>query len=65
MRMVYEKRIMTGCYSFEVLSGLHSADQSTDNIQSAQRREKKQKHQQWHLHRIQFVFVKGFIEQHC
>jgi hypothetical protein len=40
MRRVYEKRIMSGCYSFEVLIGMHSADRSTDNNQSAQRREK-------------------------
>jgi hypothetical protein len=25
---------------------------------------KKQKHQQWQPYRIQFVFVKGFMEQH-
>jgi hypothetical protein len=55
---------MTGCYYFEVVIGLRSADRSTDNNQSAQRHKKKQKHQQWHPHRIQFVFVKGFIEQH-
>jgi hypothetical protein len=55
---------MSGCYYFEVLIGLHRSDQSADNNKSAQRREKKQKHQQWYPHRIQFVFVKGFIEQH-
>jgi hypothetical protein len=45
MWRVYKKCIMTGCYSFEVLIGLQGADLSTDNNQSAQRREKKQKHQ--------------------
>jgi hypothetical protein len=40
MRRVYQKRFITGCYSFEVLIGMHSADRSTDNNQSAQRREK-------------------------
>jgi hypothetical protein len=40
MRRVYQKRFITCCYSFEVLSGMHSADRSTDNNQSAQRREK-------------------------
>jgi hypothetical protein len=64
MQRVYEKRIMSGCYSFEVLIGMHSADQSKDNNQSTQRSDKKQKHQQWHPTRIQFVFVNGFIEQH-
>jgi hypothetical protein len=64
MRRVDEKRIMYGCYSFEVLIGMYSADRSTDNNQSAQRRERKKKHQQWHANRIQFVFVNGFIEQH-
>jgi hypothetical protein len=43
MRRVYEKRIMSGCYYFEVLIDLHSADRSTDNNQSAQRREEKTK----------------------
>jgi hypothetical protein len=56
--------IKSGCYSFEVLIGMHSADRTTDNNKSAQRCEKKQKHQQWHPHRKQFVFVNGFIEQH-
>jgi hypothetical protein len=49
---------------FEVLIGMHSADRSTDKNKSAQRREKQQKHQQWHPNRIQFVFVNGFKEQH-
>jgi hypothetical protein len=40
MRRVYQKRFITGRYSFEVLIGMHSADRSTDNNQSAQRREK-------------------------
>jgi hypothetical protein len=31
---------MSGCYSFEVLIGMQSADRLTDNNQSAQRREK-------------------------
>jgi hypothetical protein len=64
MQRVYEKRIMSGCYSFEALMGMHSADRSMDNNQSAQRREKKQKHQPWHPNRIQFIFVNGFEEQH-
>jgi hypothetical protein len=37
---VYQKRFITGRYSFEVLVGMNSADRSTDNNQSAQRREK-------------------------
>jgi hypothetical protein len=37
MQMMYEKCIMSGCDSFEVLIGLHSADRSTDNNQSALR----------------------------
>jgi hypothetical protein len=40
---MYEKRIMYGHYYFEVLIGLHSADRSADNNQSAQSREKKTK----------------------
>jgi hypothetical protein len=52
---------MSGCDSFEVLIGMHSADRSTDNNQSAQRREKNKS---INNNRIQFVFVNGFIEQH-
>jgi hypothetical protein len=40
MRRVYQKRFITGCYSFEVNIGMQSADRSTDNNQSAQRRKK-------------------------
>jgi hypothetical protein len=50
---------MSGFYSFEVLIGMHSADRSTDNNQSAQRRKKKQKHQQWQPNRMQFVNPSG------
>jgi hypothetical protein len=49
---------------FEVLIGLHSADQKQTTLNQHSAARKKQKHQQWHPHRIQFVFFKGFMEQH-
>jgi hypothetical protein len=58
---MYEIRDIIGRYYFEVLIGILP----TDNNQSAQRREKKTKASTMApTSDVQFVFVKGFIEQH-